>query len=61
VTIPKKIEMITMFNNQVDVNNGTTGTSHLSVLLLCLMILIYREPDGFFNPQFWAEDGLLFF
>lgn len=31
------------------------------VLLLCLIILFYREPDGFLNPQFWAEDGVIFF
>ncbi|RKZ53139.1 MAG: hypothetical protein DRR16_00060 [Candidatus Parabeggiatoa sp. nov. 3] len=50
-----------MFNSKVEIDNGSTGSSHLPILLLCLMILIYREPDGFFNPQFWAEDGSLFF
>jgi hypothetical protein len=25
------------------------------------MVLFYREPDGFLNPQFWAEDGVIFF
>lgn len=28
---------------------------------LVLLILFVRKPDAFTNPQFWAEDGSLFF
>jgi hypothetical protein len=26
-----------------------------------VIILFYRKPDAFLNPQFWAEDGTVFF
>jgi len=39
----------------------STESDRLTVLLLCFLILLYREPDGFINPQFWAEDGKIFF
>lgn len=28
--------------------------------MLVLVLAIARKPDGFFNPQFWAEDAVLF-
>ena len=28
--------------------------------MLLLVLAIARKPDGFFNPQFWAEDAVLF-
>jgi hypothetical protein len=28
---------------------------------LVLLILVARKPDAFLNPQFWAEDGSIFF
>ncbi|KHD06402.1 hypothetical protein PN36_05040 [Candidatus Thiomargarita nelsonii] len=39
----------------------STESDRLTVLFLCFLILLYREPDGFINPQFWAEDGEIFF
>lgn len=33
----------------------------LSTLILMAFILFCRKPDAFFNPQFWAEDGVIFF
>jgi hypothetical protein len=33
----------------------------VSVLMLVGVIAFYRKPDAFFNPQFWAEDGVIFF
>ncbi len=30
-------------------------------ILLLAVILFYRKPDALLNPQFWAEDGALFF
>lgn len=35
--------------------------TRLIVLLLCIIALYLRVPERFFNPQFWAEDGVLFF
>jgi hypothetical protein len=30
-------------------------------IALCLAIILYRKWDSFVNPQFWAEDGAIFF
>jgi len=30
-------------------------------ILLFSLILFLRRPDAFLNPQFWAEDGVIFF
>jgi len=30
-------------------------------LLFVLIVGFYRKPDAFLNPQFWAEDGTIFF
>jgi hypothetical protein len=30
------------------------------MLLACTLILYWRRPDAFKNPQFWAEDGYFF-
>jgi hypothetical protein len=30
-------------------------------MALVLLILFVRKPDSFLNPQFWAEDGSIFF
>jgi len=32
----------------------------LPLLLLCTAIIGARRPDAFYNPQFWAEDGMFF-
>ncbi|MEN8219324.1 MAG: hypothetical protein ABFS56_23780 [Pseudomonadota bacterium] len=50
---------MSFIENQFKVYN--VATERLSVLFLCFIILLCREPDGFFNPQFWAEDGVIFF
>ena len=33
----------------------------MSVLVLATIILAVRRTDAFVNPQFWAEDGVIFF
>jgi hypothetical protein len=33
----------------------------LITLVLMVIILFCRRPDAFLNPQFWAEDGTMFF
>ena len=33
----------------------------LITLILMVVILFCRKPDAFLNPQFWAEDGTIFF
>jgi len=52
---------MSFIQNQLKVYNVATEPTRLSVLFLCFIILLCREPDGFFNPQFWAEDGVIFF
>ncbi|TGO02555.1 hypothetical protein PN36_23055 [Candidatus Thiomargarita nelsonii] len=52
---------MSFIENQLKVYNVATEHTRLSVLFLCFIILLSREPDGFFNPQFWAEDGIIFF
>jgi len=52
---------MSFIENQLKIYNVATEPTRLSVLFLCFLILLYREPDGFFNPQFWAEDGAIFF
>lgn len=32
----------------------------LAVMLAALALLAVRTPDAFLNPQFWAEDGVVF-
>lgn len=34
---------------------------HCWVLCGVLICLFFRRPDAFINPQFWAEDGTVFF
>jgi hypothetical protein len=36
------------------------GSPWIGVALV-LLILFIRKPDAFLNPQFWAEDGSIFF
>lgn len=35
--------------------------SNLLVLIVASIVLMIRRTDSFLNPQFWAEDGVLFF
>jgi|GEM_PF-3008712 len=34
---------------------------HLVVFLLCFIIIVSRRTDAILNPQFWAEDGTVFY
>jgi len=34
---------------------------HVLVFVLAVLVVISRRPDAVTNPQFWAEDGLLWF
>jgi hypothetical protein len=34
---------------------------HVSVTLCCLVLLFSRRPDAFLNPQFYAEDGRVWY
>jgi hypothetical protein len=43
-------------------NNAHIGFStRCTVLLACIIGVYLRVPDRFLNPQFWAEDGTIFF
>jgi hypothetical protein len=39
----------------------TTPYICLATLIFMVVILFCRKPDAFLNPQFWAEDGPIFF
>jgi len=34
---------------------------HLLLFFIALIILVSRRPDALFQPQFWAEDGTVFY
>jgi hypothetical protein len=40
---------------------AAVAQSRLAVLAAAALILIYRKPGVFRHPQFWAEDGTIFF
>lgn len=44
-----------------DVKERTERNSLWWILLACLVILVVRASDTVFNPQFWAEDGPVYF
>ena len=50
--------MKSYFNRKL---NDSSRDSILLVLCLAALILIIRKTDALINPQFWAEDGTLFF
>lgn len=33
----------------------------ITSFLIAVLILFYKRPDAFYNPQFWAEEGSVFF
>ena len=40
---------------------GFGGWKLAAVLLSCLAVIFLRGPDAFLHPNFWAEDGRIFF
>ena len=40
---------------------GLSSAGHLLLLLAALALLFTRRPDAFTNPQFWAEDGAVWY
>ncbi|HTD23478.1 MAG TPA: hypothetical protein VK738_12540 [Terriglobales bacterium] len=42
-------------------SNIATPWLHVGVFLVAVLVVISRRPDAVTNPQFWAEDGLLWF
>ncbi len=44
-----------------NINNRTSWRIIWFTLTLVGMILFIRKPDALLNPQFWAEDGNIFF
>lgn len=41
--------------------NATSRTESLLVVVAAAVILFIRKTDSILNPQFWAEDGTVFF
>lgn len=50
-----------ILRKEMNISQLVNSPPHLLIYLLCLGLLFYREPDGFLNPQFWAEDGVICF
>jgi hypothetical protein len=44
-----------------DFQIGLRAWQHAAVFLLSCIIIISRRPDMIFRPQFWAEDGIVWF
>lgn len=42
-------------------SNKNKYVVHSCILFGVLLCLFIRRPDAFINPQFWAEDGTIFF
>src|SRR5260370_38241387 len=39
----------------------STPWLHVGVFLVAVLVVISRRPDAVMNPQFWAEDGALWY
>lgn len=52
-----------MWNRAVPLTAGERVPRGLVLVVLAVMslVLLWRRPDMAANPQFWAEDGLMFF
>lgn len=42
-------------------NKTLTSFLFLLSVVLSVLALVYRKPEAFTKPQFWAEDGVMFF
>jgi len=49
--------------NEITIKPRTTVSWKLHVFLFCIafIIIVSRRPDALFHPQFWAEDGAVFY
>lgn len=47
--------------NYRDIIYGESLKAKLTILIIAAIILLIRRTDSFLNPQFWAEDGTIFF
>jgi hypothetical protein len=53
--------MVAAIEQQQDQPVALHGWQHAAAFLLACAALITRRPDAIFHPQFWAEDGTIFF
>ena len=42
-------------------NTGIGSTAQIVVFFVCAALVVSRRPDAFFHPQFFAEDGTIFY
>lgn len=54
-------EPLKMKNSSLSQNKNFKILLFLLAVVLSILALHYRKPDAFTRPQFWAEDGLIFF
>jgi hypothetical protein len=45
----------------ISTKDGLRPWQHAVVFLLACAIIVSRRPDALFHPQFWAEDGIVWF
>lgn len=62
----KKVQNLINYKGNKKFVVGTIGEGHLlanriMILVIASIVLLARRPDSFVNPQFWAEDGSVFF
>jgi hypothetical protein len=41
--------------------NGISTALHLSVYITAFLVIALRRPDALFHPQFYGEDGAIWF
>jgi len=56
----KKTKMALKFSNPFE-KIKESYTFYLASFVVSLLILFTRRPDAFLNPQFWAEDGRVWY
>lgn len=44
-----------------DRQNGLRPWHHVGIFLLSCAVVVSRRPDALLHPQFWAEDGIVWF
>ena len=53
--------IIPFFKRAESVYPDLPTKERIAILLAIMLILFFRMPFEFVNPQFWAEDGIIFF
>lgn len=47
--------------NSILIRDGLRSCQHIAAFFIACGVIISRRPDALFHPQFWAEDGIVWF